>query len=132
MAITIITGDDVITVVIISICNIDGTCLLPPVTRYQFTKLLSGSITDKAVKYDYTSVMHYGKSVSLSRLLSKEENIRFSNFYAGNHSVHWSPKCLSNFENLRRNFAPSHETLEKHVGPHSVCIRVPRAVQRCY
>ncbi|RUS86428.1 hypothetical protein EGW08_005806, partial [Elysia chlorotica] len=29
-----------------------------------FTKLLSGSITDKAVKYDYTSVMHYGKNVS--------------------------------------------------------------------
>ncbi|KAK3788412.1 hypothetical protein RRG08_012588 [Elysia crispata] len=30
--------------------------------RYQFTKLLSGSITDKNVKYDYTSVMHYGKN----------------------------------------------------------------------
>ncbi|BFZ00241.1 hypothetical protein BsWGS_03280 [Bradybaena similaris] len=30
--------------------------------RYQFSKLLSGSITDKAVKYDYTSVMHYGRN----------------------------------------------------------------------
>ncbi|KAK6962643.1 metalloendopeptidase [Biomphalaria glabrata] len=30
--------------------------------RYQFSKLLSGSITDKTVKYDYTSVMHYGRN----------------------------------------------------------------------
>ncbi|XP_059145365.1 uncharacterized protein LOC131932473 [Physella acuta] len=30
--------------------------------RYQFSKLLTGSITDKTVKYDYTSVMHYGRN----------------------------------------------------------------------
>ncbi|KAH9509410.1 hypothetical protein Btru_045825 [Bulinus truncatus] len=72
--------------------------------RYQFSKLLSGSITDKTVKYDYTSVMHYGRnSPELTTLqttdgryqdiIGRAERPSFSDIETVNRLYHCSAGC---------------------------------------